>query len=85
MEKLVHQRLDFFFENSKILYDDQFGFRNKHSISHTLIKITEVIDKKKFACGIFIDLHEAFDTVNHDILSAKLECYGVKGISSIWF
>ena len=40
MEKLVHQRFYIFVENNNVLYDKQFGFRNKHSTTHTLIKIT---------------------------------------------
>ena len=89
MEKLVHQRLDLFLESNKVLYDEQFGFRNKHSATHALIEITEKIretlDKKQFACGIFIDLQKAFDVVNHNILLNKLNYYGVRGISNMWF
>ena len=89
MEKLVHQRLYLFLESNKVLYDEQFGFRNKHSTAHALIEITkkirEVLDKKQFACGIFIDLQKAFDTVNHSILLNKLDYYGVRGISNMWF
>jgi len=37
------------------------------------------MDNGKFSCGVFIDLMKAFDTVNHEILLAKLENYGVRG------
>ena len=86
MEKLVHQRLCIFLENSNVLYDKQFGFWSKHSTTHALIEITEKIrealDKKQIACGIFIELQKEFDTVNHDILLDKLNYYGVKSISN---
>ena len=43
------------------------------------------MDNNKFACGIFIDLQKAFDTVDHKILLAKLEHYGVRGVTNDWF
>ena len=43
------------------------------------------MDNGKFSCGIFIDLKKAFDTGNHEILLAKLENYGLRGVVNTWF
>ena len=67
MEKFAHQCLYISLENNNVLYDKQLSFRNKPSTMYALIKITEkireVLNKKNFACGIFIDLQKAFDTI----------------------
>ena len=61
-----------FLDKENVIYKQQFGFRPKHSTTHAIISITEKIrealDKGKFACGVFVDLQKAFDTVNHEVL-----------------
>ena len=37
----------------------------------------DALDKGNFACGVFIDLQKAFDTVDHEILLKKLFHYGI--------
>ena len=48
-------------------------------------KIRESLDSGKFACGVFIDLQKAFDTVDHSILLKEMEHYGIKGLADNWF
>ena len=89
LEKLMYSRLYNFLNIFNCLSELQFGFRSKHSTSHALISITEKIrealDTGHFACGIFIDLQKAFDTMDHNILVSKLEYYGVRGTVKNWF
>ena len=84
----MHGRLYNFLNKSNSL-KHQFGFRNTYSTTHALIQITETIrqaiDNDNFACGVFVDLQKAFDTVDHDILLDKLSHYGIRGITNQWF
>ena len=74
----------------KILYNvRQFGFRKHHSTTHALINIVErkwkCLDIGELACGVFVDLQKAFDTVDHSILLSKLDHYGIHGCCNEWF
>jgi retron-type reverse transcriptase len=88
-EKVMYERLKKFLEKYNILYENQYGFREKRSTQHAIIDIVNQIqtnmDKNMYACGIFIDLQKAFDTVNHSILLQKLQHYGIRGIINDWF
>ena len=42
-------------------------------------------DNCDFASGVFIDLQEAFDTVNYDTPLFKLNHYCIRGVSFDWF
>jgi hypothetical protein len=67
----MYKRLYSYTNEKQILYSKQFGFRASYSPSHALIsiidKIQVAIENRNFACGTFIDLSKAFDTVDHNL------------------
>jgi hypothetical protein len=85
----VYKRLHQYLERKEILYYKQFGFCASYSTTYALLsivdKINEATDHHDYACGVFLDLSKAFDTVNHNILIKKLEFYGVQGLANKWF
>ena len=89
MEKIVHPRLSGFLEKNVLLFEQQYGFRNKLSTNHALIDITSkiqtVCDKGILACGAYVDFKKAFNTVNHEFLHNKLNHYGIRGTELQWF
>ena len=51
-----------FRQSKNLIYDVQFGFRQKQSTFHALIqhtgKIREQLEEENFGCGIFVDLQK---------------------------
>ena len=70
---------------NNFLYNKQFGFQKSHSTDHAIVQLADQIhkmcNKNIYAVIVFIDLAEAFDTVNHKILLKNLSHYGIKSKS----
>ena len=85
----MYNRIYKFLDENNIIYSLQFGFRHHYSTSYALLNLTEAImktlDDGNFACGIFVDLQKAFDTVDHSILLSKLCHYGMPGLANKCF
>ena len=88
-EKILCKRLVAFLEQKQILNCHQYGFRKLYSTAMALIEITDnikrLLDEKNYVIGIFIDFKKAFDTVDHEILLRKLDCYGIRGHANMFF
>ena len=79
LERLMYNRLERFLNQSHIISEVQYGLRKKYSTYMALInliyKISSGTDSISFNIGIFIDLYKAFDTIDHNILFQKRNCY----------
>ena len=89
LERKIHNRLFKYLSENSILYEKESGFQTSRSTEHAILLLVnqfyQSFDESKFTLGIFIDLSKAFDTVDHKILTKKLELYGIKGCNLGWF
>jgi hypothetical protein len=68
-EELFLKRLKPIIEARQLIPEYQFGFRNKYSTTEQVHRVINVINKalevKKYCCGAFLDVAQAFDKVWH--------------------
>ena len=63
-------------------YKKKFGFKSKHSTIDALVELTETVRMRQqhsIIVSFFLDLKNAFDTINHTFNLKKLERYGIRG------
>ena len=88
LEKIVHDRMSKFLEDTNFISPNQGGFRKGFSRVSTIADLTDDIftgiNKGYTSRAAFIDLQKAFDTVNIEILLRKLDAVGIRETTGRW-
>ena len=70
--------MDFILKQN-ISHPNQYGFlrgcSTEQAMLDIIMKISDAIDNKEFAIGVFLDLPKAFDTISHSIANQRLLSY----------
>ena len=88
IEKVNYNQTYNYFDQNKILYAHQYGFRKQHSTELAVLELVDrtiyTLDRDETPINIFLDLSKAFETLNHTILLNKLHHYGIRDGSIIY-
>ena len=88
-ERIAFKRLNDFLEMNNFFSKNQFGFRKGISTAHCILSIINSISKSlndnQLVLCVLLDIAKCFDSVNHSILLAKLNRYGIRGLANDWF
>ena len=79
-EKLLHNPFETYVNEKKVYSPTQFNFRKNFSSRDTLLYCTEkfrcYLDGNLFFAAVMLDLSKTFDSINHEIVTHKLNLLG---------
>ena len=88
MEKVCQKQIQSYLISNDIISQKQHAYKQHHSTASALAQMTDhwlgEIDKGNLVGAVLLDFSAAFDTVNHEILLAKLKSYGFADSAVEW-
>ena len=90
LEQIFLPRIVTHLNNNNLLSSFQSAYRRHHSTETALLKVStdilEAADNKKISLLVLLDLSSAFDLIDHQILSKRLnESFGLNDLTLEWF
>ena len=87
-ERVLRKHLVDHLEKQDLMNNSQHGFRNGRSTITQLLSyydsVLSMMEEGHHVHAIYLDFAKAFDKVDHGILLAKLQAYGIKGKILNW-
>lgn len=84
----MFEQIDSYISLHNLLYELRSGFRKSHSTDTCLLYLTDPIRKEvdggTFCAMVMLDLQNAFDTVDHEILLIKRRAMGFNNLVVKW-
>ena len=84
-EKIMHDQISQYINSflTPYLCGYRKGFNTQQALLSLIEKWKFVLDSKGYGGAVHMDLSKAFDTINHDLLIAKLHAYGFSKVFKI--
>jgi len=88
LETIVKHNVLSYFTCNSLISKDQYGFLANRSTTTQLLDCTshwvKHIAAKQQVDAIYLDFAKAFDSIVHEKLLFKLQCYGINGLTLLW-
>ena len=88
LEKIVHKQISMYLCTNNLLNPLQSGFKPGHSTETSLLKVVgdirEAMERRELTMLILYDFSNAFPSVHHELLLAKLRLFGFSQSALSW-
>ena len=76
-ERLLDKQIEAFMSNKLSTKLSGFctNYNTLYFLNYMLEKQKNTLDKSTYVGAVFMDFSKAFDTINHDLLTSKLDAY----------
>ena len=89
MERVIFKQLLEYLTEHDFISRDQSAYLKHHSTQTSLHRVIDewldAMNEGQIVAVAFLDIQKCFDSIDHDILLRKLQCYGIRSTEHKWF